>query len=187
VWRFTTRSYRELIAVIPNALSASRILLGAAFPFVPVDWRLWLVLAAALSDALDGTAARLLGVESDTGRLLDPVADKFFILVLIGTLLLEGSLNPLWALGLASRDIVVSAGLVYTIARRQWSVGRKMRPSWLGKCTTAAQFGVILTLVAWGSIPVWVLAATASLSAVAALDYIRVFKRLHGGIPPASK
>jgi cardiolipin synthase (CMP-forming) len=175
--------------VIPNALSASRILLGAAFPFVPVDWRLCLVLIAALSDALDGITARLLGVESDTGRLLDPVADKFFVLVLVGTLLLEGSLNPLWAVGLATRDIVVLAGLVYTIVRRRWSVGRRMRPSWLGKCTTAAQFAVLLALVAWGSIPVWVLAATSSLSAVAALDYIRIFRRLHAGqaAPPASE
>lgn len=175
--------------MIPNALSASRILLGAAFPFVPVDWRLWLVLAAALSDVLDGIAARLLDVESDTGRLLDPVADKFFILVLVGTIVMEGSLNPLWALGLASRDIVVSAGLVYTIVRRHWSVGRKMRPSWLGKCTTAAQFVVLLPLVAWGSAPTWVLAAVTSLSAVAALDYVRTFNRLHAGqaTPPASK
>jgi cardiolipin synthase (CMP-forming) len=167
--------------VIPNALSASRILLGAVFPFVPVEWRLWLVVLAALSDALDGIAARLLGVESDTGRLLDPVADKFFILVLVGTLLLEGSLNSLWALGLATRDIVVLTGLVYTIVRRHWSLGRKMRPSWLGKATTGAQFAVLLALVAWGSAPVWLLAATTSISAMAALDYIHIFQRLHAG------
>ena len=116
--------------MVPNALSASRIFLGLAFPFVPSEWRLWVVLVAALTDALDGLAARHLRAESDIGRLLDPVADKFFILILVGTLLTEGKLHPLWALGLATRDVVVLIGLAETIVRRRWAVGRKMRPSW---------------------------------------------------------
>jgi CDP-diacylglycerol---glycerol-3-phosphate 3-phosphatidyltransferase len=175
--------------LIPNALSASRILFGAAFPFVPNEWRLWVVLVAALTDGLDGLAARYLRSESNTGRLLDPVADKFFVLALVGTLLVEGTLHPLWALGLATRDIVVLVGLLYTIARRQWTVGRKMRPSWLGKCTTAAQFGVLIVLTGFGGAPVWLLVAVTALSAVAGLDYIRAFARLHWSeaTPPASE
>jgi CDP-diacylglycerol--glycerol-3-phosphate 3-phosphatidyltransferase/cardiolipin synthase len=165
--------------VIPNALSASRILLGAAFPFVPNEWRLGVVLVAALTDAVDGLLARWLRSESDTGRLFDPIADKFFILALVGTLLAEGTLHPLWALGVAMRDVVVLAGLAYTIARRQWSVGRRMRPSWLGKCTTAGQFAVLAVLVAWGSAPVWLLAVAVLLSVLAALDYCYRFARLH--------
>jgi phosphatidylglycerophosphate synthase len=175
--------------VIPNALSISRILLGLAFPFAPNEWRMWMVLLAALTDAVDGLAARWLGAESNAGRLLDPVADKIFVLMLVGTLLVERTLDPLWALGLATRDVVVLTGLLYTIARRQWSVGRRMRPSWPGKCTTAAQFAVLLVLVAWGRAPVWMLGATTALSIVAAVDYIRVFARLHRTetTPPASE
>jgi CDP-diacylglycerol---glycerol-3-phosphate 3-phosphatidyltransferase len=174
---------------IPNALSGSRILLGLAFPFLSPDWRLGVVIVAALTDALDGLMARWLNVESDTGRLLDPVADKVFVLALVGTLLAEGVLHPVWALGLALRDVVVLVGLVYTIVRRQWTVGRKMRPSWLGKCTTAVQFAVLLVLVAWGRAPVWLLVATTALSVLAALDYLRAFIRLHAGesIPPANE
>lgn len=175
--------------LIPNALSASRILLGIAFPFVPPEWRLWVVVIAAVSDALDGLVARWLGVESDTGRLLDPVADKFFVLALVGTLLVERTLHPLWAFGLATRDVVVLTGLLYTIARRQWAVGRKMRPSWLGKCTTAAQFAVLLVFVAWREAPVWLLAAVTILSVGAAVDYARAFARLHAtkSPPPAGE
>jgi len=170
--------------VIPNALSISRILLGLAFPFAPHDWRVWIVIVAALTDAADGLVARWLRSVSDTGRLLDPVADKVFILALVGTLLAEGTLHPLWALGVATRDVVVLAGLLYTIVRRQWSVGRRMRPSWLGKCTTAAQFAVLLVLAARASAPVWLLAAVSALSVFAALQYIGAFARLHEG--PAS-
>jgi phosphatidylglycerophosphate synthase len=165
----------SLLPLIPNGLSAARIVLGLAFPFTPVEWRLWIVIAAAVSDALDGLAARWLGAESNTGRLLDPVADKFFVLMLVGTLLAEGALHPLWAVGLAARDITVLVGLLYVIARRQWARGRRLRPSALGKVTTAAQFGVLLVLVIWGSAPVWLLAAVTLLSAVAAVGYARAF------------
>jgi phosphatidylglycerophosphate synthase len=139
------------------------------------------VIVAALTDALDGFMARWLRAESDTGRLLDPVADKGFVLALVGTLLAEGALHPLWALGIAVRDIVVLVGLMDTIVRRRWAVGRKMRPSWLGKCTTAAQFAVLLVLVAWGSAPVWLLVLMTALSGLAAVDYVRAFIRLHAG------
>jgi cardiolipin synthase len=171
-----TQSLRPLV---PNGLSGTRLVLGLAFPVLPAEWRIWVILVAALTDALDGLTARWLGVESNTGRLLDPIADKVFVLMLAGTLLAEGALHPLWVLGIALRDVVVLVGLFYTIARRQWSVGRRMRPSVPGKCTTAAQFAVLLVLVAWGGAPVWLLAATTVLSALAAIDYARVFTRLH--------
>jgi phosphatidylglycerophosphate synthase len=172
--------YRQLV---PNGLSAARFALGAVFPFVPAEVRVWAVAAAALSDALDGLAARWLRAESDTGRLLDPVADKFFVLVLAGTLIAEGTLHPLWALGLALRDITVLVGLVYVIARHQWARGRRLRPSPLGKCTTAVQFVALLVIVIWDRAPVWVLAPTALLSALAALDYARAFLRAGVGSP----
>ena len=173
---------RSLLALIPNGLSAARVLLGVAFPFVPTEWRPWVVVAAALSDLLDGLVARWLRAESDTGRLLDPVADKFFVFMLAGTLLAEGALSPLWAVGLAVRDLTVLVGLVYVIVRQQWARGRKLRPSWMGKCTTAAQFAVLLVLVVWPA-PVWLLGAVTLLSAAAAVDYARRF--LTANAPPA--
>jgi cardiolipin synthase (CMP-forming) len=166
---------RSLLSVVPNGLSAARVVLGVAFPFVPPEWRVWVVVAAALSDMFDGLVARWLRVESDTGRLLDPVADKLFVLMLAGTLLVEGALHPLWAVGLAARDLTVSVGLLYVIVRRQWARGRQLRPSWLGKCATAGQFAVLLVLVVWAPAPVWLLAAVTLLSAVAAVDYARRF------------
>src|SRR5688572_19567898 len=85
---------RSLLTTVPNGLSAARVVLALAFPLVSAEWRVWVVVAAALSDMFDGLVARWLRVESDTGRLLDPVADKFFVLILAGTLLYEGALSP---------------------------------------------------------------------------------------------
>ncbi len=55
-------------SLIPNGLSAARFALGVAFPFASAEARVWLVVAAAVSDALDGLTARWLHAESDTGR-----------------------------------------------------------------------------------------------------------------------
>jgi cardiolipin synthase len=166
---------RSYLTLVPNGLSAARVVLGVAFPLVPSEWRLWVVIAAALSDMLDGLVARWLRVESDTGRLLDPVADKFFVVMLVATLIYEGTLHPLWALGLAVRDVTVSVGLLYVIARRQWARGRQLRPSWLGKCATASQFAILLALVVWAPAPMWLLVAVTLLSAAAAVDYAHKF------------
>lgn len=160
---------------VPNALSAARIVLGAAFPFVTPEWRVWLVVAAALSDAFDGLLARALRAESDAGRLLDPVADKVFALALFGTLLYEGTLHPLWALGLLLRDVFVLIGMTWVILHRDWARGRRMSPSLAGKLTTVAHFAVFLALVAWGAAPLWALVCATAVSAVAALDYARQF------------
>jgi len=149
------------------------MLLGVAFPLVPPEWRLWLIIAAAITDFLDGFLARLLHAESELGRMLDPIADKVFVLILVGTLIAEGTLHPLWALGIAARDLAVILGVIVVVLQRRWQTTREMRPSWLGKCTTAGQFAVLLVLVVWGTAPVWLLALTTLLSVAAAVGYAR--------------
>ncbi|MFO0825521.1 MAG: CDP-alcohol phosphatidyltransferase family protein [Gemmataceae bacterium] len=160
---------------IPNACSLGRMLLGFAFPLLPLEWRLWVILVAAITDFLDGFLARLLHAESDLGRMLDPVADKVFVLMLAGTLLAEGAIHPVWALGIAARDMAVLLGVVVVLVRGRWETAKQMRPSFLGKCTTAAQFAVLLWLVVWGGTPLWLLTLTTLLSIAAAVGYTREF------------
>ncbi|MBA4190076.1 MAG: hypothetical protein C0467_18990 [Planctomycetaceae bacterium] len=158
---------------IPNSCSLARLLLGGVFPFIPVEWRLWVIIIAAITDFLDGFLARLLHAESDFGRMLDPMADKAFVLMLVGTLLAEGAIHPLWALGIATRDLAVLLGVIVVVFQRRWQTACQMRPSWLGKCTTAAQFAVLLVLVVWGETPMWLLVLTTTLSTAAAVGYVR--------------
>ena len=61
-----------------DLLSAVRIPLAIAFPFVANDVRLILLAAAAASDLLDGQLARRFG-SSSLGTVIDPVADKLFM------------------------------------------------------------------------------------------------------------
>jgi len=135
-------------SLVPNGLSLARLALGLALPWLPHDWHLAVIALAAATDLLDGLAARWLRCESKTGQVLDPVADKVFILALAGTLIAEGALTPGWALAVAARDLVVLAAAAVLFARGRWADYRTMRPTWLGKCTTAAQFALLLVLAA---------------------------------------
>lgn len=168
---------RDLFVLIPNGLSLVRLALGLAFPFSPESWRIGVVAVAAVTDAVDGFLARVLHGESETGRLLDPIADKVFVLMLMGTLLVEGAIHPLWAMGIAARDLVVLAGVAGVALRRQWTNFQRMRPTWLGKGTTVGQFAVLLVAVTWGSVPVAILIIAAGLSVAAAIDYGLAFLR----------
>jgi phosphatidylglycerophosphate synthase len=178
---------RVLAHLIPNGLSLVRLGLGLAFPWVPADGRVLVVLLAALTDLLDGLSARWLHAQSLAGRLLDPVADKVFVLMLAGTLIAEGTLGAGWAVAVASRDLVVLAGAAYVMARGRWSDYRRMQPTWTGKVATAAQFALLLALVLRVSWSEWLVAPTALLSLAAAVHYGWVFVGWQRGAPAACR
>jgi phosphatidylglycerophosphate synthase len=167
----------DWLGFIPNALSLSRVVFGLTFPFVPPGARPWLVAVAAATDALDGYTARALGMASDTGRLLDPIADKIFVILITTTLVIEGAIHPWWAAGIAARDFVVLIGSAVVLLGRRLDAMGRMYPTWLGKCTTAAQFAVLLWAAWRGSAPLSLLAFTTLLSVAAAAHYLIVFRQ----------
>src|SRR4029453_13473394 len=46
--------FRSLSLILPNWLSFARLAMGLAFPWTPSGWRLGVVIAAAVSDLVDG-------------------------------------------------------------------------------------------------------------------------------------
>ena len=87
------------------------LLQACAHTTVPL-WTAWLALtlfvAAALTDWLDGYIARLWKIESDFGRLFDPLADKLLVTVaFIG--LLGAGLLPVWFVSLVvAREFLIT-------------------------------------------------------------------------------
>lgn len=68
---------------VPNTLTVSRLGL-AVFVFAAISagwygWAFGLFVVAAVSDALDGYFARLLGQDTPLGRQLDPLIDKVIV------------------------------------------------------------------------------------------------------------
>jgi CDP-diacylglycerol--glycerol-3-phosphate 3-phosphatidyltransferase len=87
------------------------LLQACAHPPVPL-WTAWLALvlfvAAALTDWLDGHLARRWKIESDFGRLFDPLADKLLVVVTFVGLLGVGLL-PVWFVSLVvAREFLIT-------------------------------------------------------------------------------
>jgi len=100
--------------------------------------------AAALSDVLDGTVARLLKQESPLGVALDPIADKILMTTGYITLALRGAL-PWWlTIIVLSRDVAIlmTAALISLVAGY-----RPFLPTLLGKASTAAQMATLYVAV----------------------------------------
>src|SRR5919108_1755841 len=95
---------RPQLGDLPNVLSLSRLLLAVGF--VAADGamaRVGLVGAAGLSDVLDGWLARRLNVATRWGALLDPIADRVFVLAATLSLVASDALSAPAALVLLAR------------------------------------------------------------------------------------
>jgi cardiolipin synthase (CMP-forming) len=160
----------------PNLLSLLRIGLAFAFPWIPTAWRGGTIVAAAVSDLFDGRLSRALHGTSTLGQILDPVADKLFVGMVLITLVFGRELTPL-ELGLVGfRDLAVLSGSAWSVLRQGWGSLRQMPPSLLGKLATGGQFGFLM-LVALGSDRTTSLlrtveVATMVLSIGAGIDYL---------------
>ena len=106
----------DRIVTVPNALSAVRLLGVPLFLY----WVLWthqdgrailLLMAAGATDYFDGKIARSFGQSSRLGQLLDPAADRLYILATLLALVARSGLPLWWALALIGRDLVLVATL----------------------------------------------------------------------------
>jgi CDP-diacylglycerol--glycerol-3-phosphate 3-phosphatidyltransferase len=75
---------------------------------------------AILSDMLDGYFARRLNQQSDLGKILDPVADKLVIGVVVLALILSNPKFPLWAFAIViTRDLLIVFGNIVLFRRKR--------------------------------------------------------------------
>jgi len=109
------------IVTIPNALSVLRLLGVPLFLWLllgpEADWWAFGVLAvSAFTDWADGVLARALNQRSDLGALLDPMADRLYILATLVGLVLRDVI-PVWlAIVLVGRDLIL--GVMLLVLRR---------------------------------------------------------------------
>ncbi len=131
---------------IPNSLTTLRIVLIPLFVGALVyrryDNALVLFIVAAVTDFLDGLIARAGNQQTELGRFLDPLADKF-LLVTSFVLFAVYDLVPKWlTITVISRDAIIMTGwLIEFFLTRS----TRVEPSILGKLATASQ----LTLLAY--------------------------------------
>ncbi len=154
---------------LPNAISMLRFPLAAAFILVDgVAARVAIVALAAASDWIDGRLARATGSVTPAGELLDPIADKTFMLAALVALAAYGLL-PAWTLPLfLVRDIGVALGAVIHMRR---GMRMRMPARRAGKVVTWLQFTGIGTILLWPQTAPWIAPLVAVTGAVALYDY----------------
>ena len=109
----TTEPRADRIWTIPNLLSALRLLGVPVFLYWVLgthqDGRaILLLMAAGASDYFDGMIARRYRQFSRLGQLLDPAADRLYILATLLALVARDGLPLWWALALIGRDLVLA-------------------------------------------------------------------------------
>lgn len=159
------------LAHIPNALSWSRLALAAAFVALPAPaTRLGLVLAAAITDWLDGFLARRAHLTSRWGALLDPITDRIFVFTAVCVFLVERQLTPLQYFILIFRDLMTAIG--FLVARSvSWLRPITFRARLAGKVVTALQLlTLVCVLIRPGLVPI-LIPVIAVLAVVAVVDY----------------
>ncbi len=168
---------------VPGLLSLARLPLAIAFPFV-VDrpgLALAVLLAAGLSDVLDGWIARRFAQVTPTGAALDPVTDKIFVLTVAITLVLRAYLSPGDVVLLSTREIG-ELPLVTWLATSPRA--RRMRADTTsanapGKVATALQFAAATSALFRSSItPVLVLVTAAAGTVAATVYWVRALREV---------
>jgi len=140
-----------MILNVPNTLTLARLLLMPLFGYMALanDFKLNLIAAiafglAAVTDWLDGIAARKLNQETEFGKIADPVVDRLLIATALIVLYVKMSaLVPLWAIAIViGRDVLMVVGWIYIAY-----LGTRIKVTYEGKFATAVlMFSVFFLL-----------------------------------------
>lgn len=182
VTRFLVRMRRNEVFTPPNLISLSRLVMAGVFLGVrDADWRLAVVFTAMVSDVLDGVIARVSHTASRIGALIDPIADRIFMLVAFIAVTMDGLISP-WQLGLLMvRDVMTVIG--WFVARNvRWLRRITFQARWPGKGVTVLQFVTLVAALQAPRLVAGLALACGILALVATADYtLMLWENRDGG------
>ena len=170
------------LSYLPNLITIGRII-----ALIPLVWfmmekqyfyALIVMIAAGISDGLDGYLAKRYGWQGWIGGVLDPLADKFMMLCCYMVFAVQ-EVIPHWLLILVlSRDIIIITGATIY----HFLVGKieEAQPTMISKINTVLQILLVLLLLVdlsllW-AVPEWLettmITLVALFTAASGLDYM---------------
>ena len=165
------------LSYIPNAITVSRIAIAAIFPFCPESYHLMLIVAGLATEFLDGFIARLFKWTSYLGQVLDPIADKLFVLSVSLTWIWLGKLTLIQWLLLGLRDFGVFFIFLALAVRGKALTVKSEKARMPSKITTVFQYLVFLLILSGNLEYLTPLAiVTAIFGLAATLQYIYLLK-----------
>jgi cardiolipin synthase len=167
------------IWTVPNQITLLRL---GFLPFFLIlifyeqyRWALLVLVAAGLSDAVDGLLARKLNQRSPLGAYLDPIADKLLLSSSFIILAFKQKLEWWLTIIVLSRDVLI---LMVAVVILLISGYRPFPPSIYGKLTTALQILLVFMTVLSAAYPhPWLTAVNRFL--IYAVAGLTVFSAFH--------
>jgi cardiolipin synthase len=144
---------------LPNLISLARLLMVPLTIWLIVAGRygiaFWILVAAGVSDALDGFIAKRFNRRTRLGALLDPVADKA---MLVSVYIALGLVHELWTwlvILVVFRDVMIVGGflLIQVVA-----APKQYAPLFISKINTGLQIilvGFVLARLGLGGVLDW--------------------------------
>jgi CDP-diacylglycerol--glycerol-3-phosphate 3-phosphatidyltransferase len=171
-----TRAVPVPLQQLPNALTIARLLLIPIFVVLMLNaegghsWAAGVVFGiAGITDQIDGFLARRWHVESDFGRIFDPLADRLMIDAAVILLYVADHMALAGLIVIVGRDVALMAG--YKAIAPQ---GYELKVNILGKAATWLLYaGIFFLLVTDKSTdwPYWVFWAGLVLALISAAVY----------------
>jgi CDP-diacylglycerol---glycerol-3-phosphate 3-phosphatidyltransferase len=161
---------------LPNALTIFRLLLIPVFVALMLaadgghSWPAGIVFGiAGITDQIDGYLARRWHVESDFGRIADPLADRLMIDAAVILLFIADHMPWIGLVVILGRDIALMLG--YKVVAPE---GYELRVNLIGKIATwllYAGIGFLIVTPRSTHWPYWIFTAGLVLAVVAAVMY----------------
>ena len=177
----TARAVSAPLARLPNALTLARVVLIPVFVALLLgadggrSWPAAIVFGvAAITDQVDGWLARRWRVESEFGKVADPLADRLMIDAAVILLWHAGRL-PWVALAIPARDLVLIAGYKVVVGR-----GYELAVNLAGKAATwllYASLAFVMVTREGTDWPLWLFWAGFALAVVSVAGYLLKAKR----------
>jgi CDP-diacylglycerol--glycerol-3-phosphate 3-phosphatidyltransferase len=166
------------LARVPNALTILRLALIPVFIALLItaeggkSWPAAIIFAVAgVTDQIDGWLARRWHVESDFGRVADPLADRLMIDAAVILLVVEHHRLPWIALALIlARDALLIGGYKLIVPR-----GYELNVNFLGKAATwllYASLAFVMVTPEGTDWPLWIFWAGLALALAAGAQYL---------------
>ena len=134
---------------IPNLLSVIRLLMIPLFVYVyfvespPKIWSLLIFLSAELTDVADGFLARRYGWITETGKILDPMADKLMQAATMVSLSIENQFFIWIAIIFFLKEMTMVTGAV-VLAKK---ISTVTPSSWFGKMATVIFAAITMVFI----------------------------------------
>jgi CDP-diacylglycerol--glycerol-3-phosphate 3-phosphatidyltransferase len=178
-----SRAYPATLAQLPNALTVLRLALIPIFVVVLLNadngtsWAAGLIFAAAgVTDQVDGWLARRWRVESQFGKVADPLADRLMIDAAVILLWLDDKLPWYGAAIIVLRDVILVGGYKLLVPR-----GYELNVSTLGKLATWLLYASLTFLIVTSEStewPLWLFWFALGLAVLAGAQYVVKARRV---------